>query len=83
MFNIKSSLCCAAVALMLTMAAPMAKAAGMAPTGNFVSVRVNNAHVAYGVRAVTAARIAAVRPSSSTVTAATSRKKLNAIMLAA
>lgn len=48
MFNIKSSLCCAAVALMLTMAAPVAKAAGMAPTGNFVSVRVNNAHVAYG-----------------------------------
>lgn len=47
MFNIKSSVCCAAVALMLAMVAPVAKAQ-MAPTGNFVSVRVNNTHAAYG-----------------------------------
>jgi hypothetical protein len=49
MFNIKSSIMLAAAALMLTMVAPVAKAAGLAPTGNFVSVRVNGAHVAYGL----------------------------------
>lgn len=49
MFNIKSLVWLASAALMLTLAAPVAKAAGMAPTGNFVSLRVNGAHVAYGV----------------------------------
>lgn len=49
MFNIKSSLCLAAAALLLILAAPVAKAAGsMPPIGNFVSVRVNGSHVAYG-----------------------------------
>ena len=48
MFNIKSTVLLASAALMLTLAAPAAKAAGMAPTGNFVSVRVNGAHYAYG-----------------------------------
>jgi len=48
MFNIKSSLCLLSAALMTIMAAPEASAAGLAPTGNFVSVRVNGSHVAYG-----------------------------------
>ena len=46
MSNIKSLLCLAALAL--AMVVPTAKAAGMPPTGNFVSVRVNGAHIAYG-----------------------------------
>ena len=48
MINIKSSLCLASAALMLILMAPVAKAAGMAPAGNFVSVRINGSHVAYG-----------------------------------
>jgi hypothetical protein len=49
MFNIKSSsLWLASVALLLILATPAARAAGMAPAGNFVSVRINGAHVAYG-----------------------------------
>jgi hypothetical protein len=49
MFNIKSCswLPCAALALFL--AAPAAKAAGMPPTGNFVSMRINGTHFVYGV----------------------------------
>lgn len=46
MIDIKSLVCLAA--LLLAMAAPVARAAGMPPTGNFVSVRVNNGHIAYG-----------------------------------
>jgi hypothetical protein len=50
MINIKSSVWLASVAaLMLTMAAPETKAAGMPPTGNFVSVRVSNSHMVYGL----------------------------------
>jgi hypothetical protein len=48
MFKIKSSLWLAVTALVLVLTAPVAKAAGMAPAGNFVSVRVNGSHVAYG-----------------------------------
>lgn len=48
MFNIKSSLWLVSAALMLILTAPVAKAAGMAPAGNFVSVRINGTHVAYG-----------------------------------
>jgi hypothetical protein len=48
MFNIKSTGWLAAVALMLTLVAPVAKAQ-MAPTGNFVSVRINGAHAVYGM----------------------------------
>lgn len=49
MFNIKASVWLASVALMLTAATPVVEAAGMAPTGNFVSVRVNGSHMAYGM----------------------------------
>ena len=48
MFNIKSSIWLASAVLALTLVAPVAKAAGLAPNKNFVSVRVNNQHVAYG-----------------------------------
>lgn len=46
MSRIRSLLCLAA--LMLAMVVPVAHAAGMPPTGNFVSVRVNGTHIAYG-----------------------------------
>ena len=50
MLNIKSSGWLASAALVLSLAAPAAQAAGgMAPTGNFVSLRVNGAHMVYGV----------------------------------
>ena len=51
MFNIKSTILLAAVALMLTMVAPVAKAQsqGLPPTGNFVSLRINGAHAVYGL----------------------------------
>jgi hypothetical protein len=48
MFNFKSSLWLASAALVLALAAPESSAAGMPATGNFVSVRVNNTHYAYG-----------------------------------
>jgi hypothetical protein len=48
MFNIKSSLWLVSAALLLILTAPVAKAAGMAPAGNFVSVRINGSHAAYG-----------------------------------
>jgi hypothetical protein len=49
MFNIKATVWLAAAALMLTVLSPVAKAVGMAPNGNFVSLRVNGSHVAYGL----------------------------------
>jgi len=49
MLNIKSSAWLASAALMLSLAAPAAQAAGMAPTGNFVSLRINGTHMVYGV----------------------------------
>ncbi len=48
MFNIKSSFCCAVIALLLAVAAPVAKAQSLPPAGNFVSVRIGGSHVAYG-----------------------------------
>ena len=49
MLNIKSSAWLASAALVLALAAPPAEAAGLAPTGNFVSLRVNGAHMVYGI----------------------------------
>ena len=49
MLNIKSSAWLASAALLLSLAAPAAQATGMAPTGNFVSLRINGTHMVYGV----------------------------------
>jgi hypothetical protein len=50
MLNIKSTALLASIALALCLAAPAAEAAnGMAPTGNFVSLRVSGSHLVYGV----------------------------------
>ena len=51
MSNSKSSawLSSAAAVLMLATTAPAANAAGLAPSGNFVSLRVNNSHSVMGV----------------------------------
>jgi secreted trypsin-like serine protease len=49
MFNIKSTAWLASIALLFALAAPVAKAAGMPPTGNFVSLRVSGSHLVYGV----------------------------------
>lgn len=49
MLNFKSSGWLACAALVLALVAPAARAAGMAPTGNFVSIRVAGSHAVYGV----------------------------------
>jgi len=49
MLNFKSSGWLACAALILALVAPESRAAGMAPTGNFVSVRVAGSHAVYGV----------------------------------
>jgi hypothetical protein len=49
MFNPKSSFWLALVALALFIAAPLARAAGLPPTGNFVSMRINGSHFVYGL----------------------------------
>jgi hypothetical protein len=45
----KSSAWLASAALLLALASPAAQAAGMAPTGNFVSLRISGSHMVYGV----------------------------------
>jgi hypothetical protein len=50
MSNLKiSGVLASAAALMLSVFSPSADAAGMAPTGQYVSLRVSNSHVAYGL----------------------------------